>query len=107
MEYSGQWQVSNIHKFDHTLFNQTSISLYDISPNGINDTEMYVLDYQQGVFMLYYENGNPTKINRVEHILNIQKCFSMDNVGYKYFILICRSLVDESDYIVEVHYNDK
>lgn len=59
-----------------------------------------MLDYNQGVYMIHTENGDPTRINRVEHILNIQKCFSMDNVGYKYFILICRSLVDESDYIV-------
>lgn len=31
----------------------------------------------------------------------------MDNEGYKYFVLICRSPIDESDYLVEVHYNEK
>lgn len=54
MEYSGQGQVSNVHKFDHTIFNETSVSIYDISPNGINDSEIYVLDYQQGVYMFHY-----------------------------------------------------
>ena len=31
----------------------------------------------------------------------------MDNKGFKYFILICRRPIDESDYLVEVHYNEE
>lgn len=46
MEYNGNGTVSNIHKFDHTFFNKSSVNIYDINPKGINESEIYILDYE-------------------------------------------------------------
>lgn len=38
MQYSGNGLVSNIQKFDHTFFNKSSVNIYDINPQGVNES---------------------------------------------------------------------
>lgn len=54
MEYSGTGMVSGVHKFDHTFFNKSSVNIYDINPDGVNESEIYILDYEEGVYLAKY-----------------------------------------------------
>lgn len=46
LEYNGKGGISGIKKFDSTFFNKSSISIYDINADAVNDSEIYVLDYE-------------------------------------------------------------
>lgn len=71
--------VINIKNFDHTFFNKTVVNLYDINAENINSSEIFVLDFEEGVYMIKYEHNDPTQVKEVTRILNISRCFSMDN----------------------------
>ena len=81
-------------------FKRSTVAIHDINVESIEKGEIYVLDYESGLYSFTYRDNDPSNLIFNKKILNQTNCFAMDVEGYKYFILNCRA--GNSDYLLEV-----
>lgn len=89
------YQLTNSNKlinktiYGPSVFGRQNISIFDINVKPASINQIYVLDYNSGLYSFNFDNGI-LSMKDPKLILDQKDCYAMDAKGYEYLVLNCR-----------------
>jgi hypothetical protein len=81
--------TEHVTTFNASFFNQSTISVEDMSLRHRSDNKLYVLDRHFGILEVDFNVSSIKESKFTRRLSDQQNCYSMDTLDRNYFVLSC------------------